>query len=169
MTKDEQVEDWIQKANDIILKDLNPEVRDDYVTSHFMLLQTLKPDKVKHLIFNHKVKSDDESVMDKVIEVAKLKQNKINILTNEKVIELCGEDEVKSVKLESGKNIPADAVIICTGSEPNKLGLENEDKLWSNGISSCAVCDGALYKNKKRPGHSTCRPPATNDQCWQRG
>src|SRR5690606_29755891 len=25
----------------------------------------------------------------------------------------------------------------------------NEDKLWSNGISSCAVCDGALYKNKK--------------------
>jgi len=39
-------------------------------------------------------------------------------------------------------------VIVATGSKPNKLGLENEDKLWSNGISSCAVCDGALYKNK---------------------
>lgn len=40
-------------------------------------------------------------------------------------------------------------VIIATGSKPNKLGLAREDEFWSNGISSCAVCDGALYKNKK--------------------
>lgn len=40
-------------------------------------------------------------------------------------------------------------VIVCTGSQPRKLNLENEDKFWSNGISSCAVCDGALFKNKK--------------------
>jgi len=43
----------------------------------------------------------------------------------------------------------ADTVIICTGSRPNKLGMENENRFWTNGISSCAVCDGALYKNKK--------------------
>lgn len=42
-----------------------------------------------------------------------------------------------------------ETIIICTGSKPNKLGLENENKFWTNGISSCAVCDGALYKNKK--------------------
>lgn len=41
------------------------------------------------------------------------------------------------------------SIIIATGSTPNKLGLENEEKLWSNGISSCATCDGALYKKKK--------------------
>jgi thioredoxin reductase (NADPH) len=41
------------------------------------------------------------------------------------------------------------SIIITTGSTPNKLKLENEDKLWGKGISSCAVCDGALYKNKK--------------------
>jgi thioredoxin reductase (NADPH) len=54
-------------------------------------------------------------------------------------------------KLEdSGGNVYfTNTVIICTGSKPNKLGLPNEDKLWSNGISSCAVCDGALYKNKR--------------------
>lgn len=41
------------------------------------------------------------------------------------------------------------SVIICTGSRPNKLSLKNENKFWSKGISSCAVCDGALYRNKK--------------------
>ena len=41
------------------------------------------------------------------------------------------------------------SVIIATGSTPNKLGLYGENDLWGKGISSCAVCDGALYKNKK--------------------
>jgi len=41
------------------------------------------------------------------------------------------------------------SIIIATGSKPNKLNLPNESKLWGNGISSCAVCDGGLYKNKK--------------------
>jgi thioredoxin reductase (NADPH) len=41
------------------------------------------------------------------------------------------------------------SLIIATGSKPNKLGLPNEDTLWSHGISSCAVCDGALFKNKR--------------------
>lgn len=40
-------------------------------------------------------------------------------------------------------------IVIATGSTPNKLGLADEDRFWANGISSCAVCDGALYRNKK--------------------
>jgi thioredoxin reductase (NADPH) len=43
----------------------------------------------------------------------------------------------------------SESVIIATGSKPNKLMLENEDKLWGHGVSSCAVCDGALYRNKR--------------------
>ena len=50
---------------------------------------------------------------------------------------------------DDGQYHSTQTVIIATGSKPNKLGLENENNLWSNGISSCAVCDGALYKNKK--------------------
>lgn len=42
-----------------------------------------------------------------------------------------------------------ESIIICTGSKPNKLGLKNENLFWANGISSCSVCDGALYKNRK--------------------
>lgn len=41
------------------------------------------------------------------------------------------------------------AIIIATGSTPRRLGLAGEDDLWAHGISSCAVCDGALYKRKK--------------------
>lgn len=47
------------------------------------------------------------------------------------------------------KEYYTNSIIVATGSTPNKLKLENEDKFWSRGISSCAVCDGALYKNKK--------------------
>lgn len=42
----------------------------------------------------------------------------------------------------------ADAVIISTGARANYLGLESEDKLKNRGVSACAVCDGALYRNK---------------------
>jgi thioredoxin reductase len=43
----------------------------------------------------------------------------------------------------------AKSIIVATGSNPNKLHLPNEDLYWGKGISSCAVCDGALYKKKK--------------------
>jgi len=42
----------------------------------------------------------------------------------------------------------AHTVILALGSTPNKLGLPDENRLWSHGITSCAVCDGALYKKK---------------------
>ena len=40
------------------------------------------------------------------------------------------------------------AVIIATGNEPRRLGVENEDQLAYNGISWCAICDGPIYKGK---------------------
>ena len=43
----------------------------------------------------------------------------------------------------------AGAVIIATGGEELKLGLDREEKLAGRGVSYCATCDGALYKGKK--------------------
>ena len=40
------------------------------------------------------------------------------------------------------------AVIIATGSKHRHLGLDNENELIGNGISYCAVCDGAFYNGK---------------------
>ena len=39
------------------------------------------------------------------------------------------------------------SVIIATGSKHRTLGLENEEKFTGEGISYCAVCDGAFYKD----------------------
>lgn len=49
---------------------------------------------------------------------------------------------------DNGEKYLTKSVIIATGSYPNKLGLPNEDNLWGKGISSCAVCDGVVYKKK---------------------
>ncbi|MCQ2385656.1 MAG: FAD-dependent oxidoreductase, partial [Clostridia bacterium] len=40
------------------------------------------------------------------------------------------------------------AVILATGSKHRPLGLDGEEKFVGNGISYCAVCDGAFYKGK---------------------
>ena len=44
----------------------------------------------------------------------------------------------------------ADAVIIATGASARRLDLPGEEKYWQNGISACAVCDGAvpIFRNK---------------------
>lgn len=41
------------------------------------------------------------------------------------------------------------AIIMATGASPKKLGAEGESKLIGKGISFCATCDGALYKDKE--------------------
>lgn len=43
----------------------------------------------------------------------------------------------------------AETIIIATGSNPRKLGIEAEKRLANRGVSYCATCDGPLYKNKK--------------------
>ncbi len=53
----------------------------------------------------------------------------------------------KIVKCEN-KNYKAGSVIIATGSKNRPLGLEREKELTGHGISYCASCDGAFYKDK---------------------
>ena len=52
-------------------------------------------------------------------------------------------------RVESGEGIfTCDALIVATGARANWLGLESEKKLQNRGVSACATCDGALYRNK---------------------
>ncbi len=46
-------------------------------------------------------------------------------------------------------NYQAEAVIIATGAEPRMLGLDRENELRGSGISYCATCDGAFFRNKE--------------------
>ena len=47
-----------------------------------------------------------------------------------------------------GKELSADAVIIATGSVPKMLNCPGEAEYWGKGVTSCAVCDSALYQDK---------------------
>ena len=47
------------------------------------------------------------------------------------------------------KELKAESVIVATGANPKKLGAPGEDEYWGKGVTTCAVCDGAFYKDKK--------------------
>lgn len=55
--------------------------------------------------------------------------------------------DTKLVKTDS-EEITAKVVIIATGSEYKKLGIPGEEEYGGRGVSYCAVCDGAFFKNK---------------------
>lgn len=47
--------------------------------------------------------------------------------------------------------ITAHSIIIATGARANYLGLPSEDRFKNNGVSACAVCDGALPRFRNKP------------------
>lgn len=68
----------------------------------------------------------------------------LNFTTAKKVIDL---GDVKKVVTDDGEE-ECRAVIIATGVKHRHLGIEREDALVGKGVSYCALCDGAFYKNK---------------------
>lgn len=56
--------------------------------------------------------------------------------------------EYKIIKAGT-KEYKARTIIIATGAEYKKLGVQGESELGGRGVSYCAVCDGAFFKNKQ--------------------
>ena len=61
-------------------------------------------------------------------------------------VELAGP--IKKISLGNGDTVEAKAVIVATGSAYRKLGIPDEDRLSGYGVSWCATCDGAFYRQK---------------------
>ncbi len=51
----------------------------------------------------------------------------------------------------SEREVFARAVIIATGATARRMGVPSEEKMWNNGMSACAVCDGALPMFRNQP------------------
>jgi thioredoxin reductase (NADPH) len=50
-----------------------------------------------------------------------------------------------------GQTVEAATVILAMGARANYLGLPSEDRFKNNGVSACAVCDGALPQFRNKP------------------
>lgn len=66
----------------------------------------------------------------------------------DEVIKIESEEFVHHV-FTSNQKYEAKAVIIATGAKHRTLGLDKEELLTGHGVSYCALCDGAFFKNKR--------------------
>ena len=66
--------------------------------------------------------------------------------------------------LTGSEEYEAKAVIVCTGATPRKIGIEGEQTFSGKGVSYCATCDGAFFRNQNIAvvgGGDTCMEEAT--------
>ncbi len=80
---------------------------------------------------------------EKLVEQVLAQEAEVEFAQVEKII----DGEIKTVVTDSGE-FQCKAVIIATGAKHRLLGLENEERFVGDGISFCAVCDGAFYEGK---------------------
>ena len=66
--------------------------------------------------------------------------------------------------LTGSEEYDAKAVIVCTGATPRKIGIEGEQTFSGKGVSYCATCDGAFFRNQDIAvvgGGDSCMEEAT--------
>ena len=66
----------------------------------------------------------------------------------EKASKIIDEGKQKVVVCEGGKSFTSKAVIIATGTVERTLNIPGEAEMIGRGVSFCAVCDAAFYRNK---------------------
>jgi thioredoxin reductase (NADPH) len=66
-----------------------------------------------------------------------------------KEIDVEADSSNKIVRLESGEELRAPALIMAAGGLPRYLQVPGEKEFWGRGVSYCAVCDGAFFKGQE--------------------
>ena len=62
-------------------------------------------------------------------------------------VELAGD--LKQLTTDMGDVFTAKVLVIATGTQQRHMGVPGEEEYGGRGVSYCAVCDGAFYKNKR--------------------
>jgi thioredoxin reductase (NADPH) len=70
------------------------------------------------------------------------------LIRSQEVLELKPGKPMHTVVLEDG-SLTAGAIIIATGAHYRRLGVPGEDRLVGKGVSFCATCDGAFFKDEE--------------------
>lgn len=81
---------------------------------------------------------------DKMVEQALSQGADVEV---ENVVSVKVENGIKTVITEDGNEFSAKALIIAVGAKHRHLNVPNEEKFLGEGISFCAVCDGAFYND----------------------
>jgi thioredoxin reductase (NADPH) len=66
----------------------------------------------------------------------------------EEVVKVSLEEEMKVVQTD-GSTYHCEALIVCTGTEYRKLGVPGEKEFAGKGVSYCATCDGAFFRDSQ--------------------
>ena len=70
-------------------------------------------------------------------------------ITQGSVITITIDNGIRKVVLEDNKQYEAKVIIIATGSNPRPLKISGEDEFRGRGVSYCATCDGAFFRDVK--------------------
>jgi thioredoxin reductase (NADPH) len=68
---------------------------------------------------------------------------------NANVVKVELTEAKKKLIFDSGEELTCQALIICTGARPNKLGMPGEQEFTGKGVSYCATCDGPFFRNQE--------------------
>ena len=69
-------------------------------------------------------------------------------ITNAEVINFTINGKIKKVTLDNGETLEAKSVLIATGATSKRLGIPGENEFRGRGVSYCATCDGAFFRDK---------------------
>ncbi len=80
--------------------------------------------------------------------IAHAKANDVEIKWGKRVNKITKEGQIFNVQFGE-ENFTARTVLLATGTTYRKLGVPGEEEFAAKGVSYCATCDGAFFKEKK--------------------
>ena len=72
----------------------------------------------------------------------------IEILENRTIESFESEDKIKRLQIKGGETIESEQLIIATGAQWRRLGIDGEAEYIGRGVAFCPHCDGPLFKEK---------------------